>query len=85
MPRAACGNEGTSPHEILFYSLFRRFNWWHSDSQRWVQSHSLQECRKEQMLKSFDRGCGTLYLGLKDRALQRRNEETGELIAVALA
>jgi hypothetical protein len=46
---------------------------------------SLQECRKEQMLKSFDRGCGTLHLGLKDRALQRRNQEAGELIAVVLA
>jgi hypothetical protein len=45
---------------------------------------SLQECREEQMLKSFDRDCGTLRLGLKDRALQRR-KETGELIAVVLA
>jgi hypothetical protein len=31
---------------------------------------SLQECREEQMLKSFDRDCGTLRLGLKNRALQ---------------
>ena len=45
---------------------------------------SLQECREEQTLKSFDRDRGTLRLGLKDRALQRRNQEAGEFIAVAL-
>jgi hypothetical protein len=46
---------------------------------------SLQECRKEQMLKTFDRDRGTLHLGLKDRALQRCNQQAGELIAVVLA
>jgi hypothetical protein len=37
--------------------------------------NSLQERREQQMLESFDRDCGTLRLGLKDRALQRRNQE----------
>ncbi len=46
---------------------------------------SLEECREQQMLKSFDRDWGTLRLGLKDRALQRRNQEAGELIAVVFA
>jgi hypothetical protein len=39
---------------------------------------SLQECREEQTLKSFDRDRGTLGLGLKDCALQRRNQEAGD-------
>src|SRR5271166_699651 len=36
------------------------------------------------MLESFDGDRGTLRLGLKDRALQRRNQEAGELIAFGL-
>jgi hypothetical protein len=46
---------------------------------------SLQECREEQTLKSFGRDRGALRLGLKDGALQCRDQEAGELIAVVLA
>ena len=46
---------------------------------------SLEDCREDQTLKSFDWDGGTLRFGLKNSTLQRGNQEAGELIAVALA
>ena len=82
-------------------SLVHHFNWWdpfpttgsesafilfaRTDSFWPDDLSSLQESREEQTLKSFERDCGTLGLGLKNRALQGRNQEAGELIALVLA
>ena len=41
--------------------------------------------RENQVLIALDRNRAALRLRLKDRALQRRNQEAGELIAVILA
>jgi hypothetical protein len=69
----------TTGSESAFILFARTDSFWPDDLS------SLQECREEQTLESFDWGRGTLRLRLKDRALQRRNQEASELIAVARA